>query len=91
MLGLFIALVSIETFCCYKVASASTNQTISRGVDASTRYKVDDDVTQLLGGQSQAIISTKGSGRKVLEQNHMEVLILLVLLDCLFHSPPMLK
>ena len=30
-------------------------------MSASTRYKVDDDVTQLLGGQSQAIItSTKG-------------------------------
>ena len=29
--------------------------------------------------------------QKILEQNHMEVLILLVLLDCLFHSPPMLK
>ena len=44
-----------------KAASASTQPTISRGVDASTRYKVDDDVTQLLGGQSQAIItSTKG-------------------------------
>ena len=44
-----------------KAASASTQPTISRGVDASTRYKVNDDVTQLLGGQSQAIItSTKG-------------------------------
>ena len=44
-----------------KAASARTQPTISRGVDASTRYKVDDDVTQLLGGQSQAIItSTKG-------------------------------
>ena len=44
-----------------KAASASTQPTISRSVDASTRYKVNDDVTQLLGGQSQAIItSTKG-------------------------------
>ena len=44
-----------------KAASARTQPTISRGVDASTRYKVNDDVTQLLGGQSQAIItSTKG-------------------------------
>ena len=44
-----------------KAASASTQPTISRGVDARTRYKVNDDVTQLLGGQSQAIItSTKG-------------------------------
>ena len=44
-----------------KAASASTQPTISRSVDTSTRYKVDDDVTQLLGGQSQAIItSTKG-------------------------------
>ena len=44
-----------------KAASARTQPTISRGVDSSTRYKVDDDVTQLLGGQSQAIItSTKG-------------------------------
>ena len=44
-----------------KASSASTQPTISRSVDASTRYKVNDDVTQLLGGQSQAIItSTKG-------------------------------
>ena len=44
-----------------KAASASTQPTISRSVDTSTRYKVNDDVTQLLGGQSQAIItSTKG-------------------------------
>tara|TARA_B100000003_G_scaffold39757_1_gene33901 strand:- start:1189 stop:3072 length:1884 start_codon:yes stop_codon:yes gene_type:complete len=44
-----------------KAASASTQPTISRSVDSSTRYKVNDDVTQLLGGQSQAIItSTKG-------------------------------
>jgi murein DD-endopeptidase MepM/ murein hydrolase activator NlpD len=44
-----------------KAASASTQPTISRDVEDSTRYKVNDDVTQLLGGQSQAIItSTKG-------------------------------
>lgn len=44
-----------------KAASASTQPTISGSVDTSTRYKVNDDVTQLLGGQSQAIItSTKG-------------------------------
>ena len=34
---------------------------VSKSVDSGTRYKVNDDVTQLLGGQSSAIItSTKG-------------------------------
>ena len=42
-----------------KAASASTQPTISRSVDTSTRYKVNDDVTQLLGGQSKAIITSR--------------------------------
>jgi len=44
------------------VSGPRTSQpVVSKSVDSGTRYKVNDDVTQLLGGQSSAIItSTKG-------------------------------
>ena len=85
VLGLYIPIVVTSSFSCYKKAASGprTNTTVISQIDSNTRYKAGQDVTQLLGGEVGATVTSTRGMQESLEQIHTVVLTL-VFCWCLY-------